>query len=58
MRVSAEDVVDDVMRQDPSTICVFLGFKFGCVGYPGVSKPRRSRKVPQPQSAGSLSSVK
>ncbi len=54
MWFNAEEVVDDVMRHDPATISVFLGFH-GC---PGASKRRRSRKVPQPQSAGNLSFVK
>jgi hybrid cluster-associated redox disulfide protein len=34
MGVTATDTVDDVMRDDPATIRVFLDFKFACVGCP------------------------
>ena len=34
MDVTADDSVEDVMREDPATIRVFLDFKFACVGCP------------------------
>lgn len=34
MSIEATDLVDDVMRQFPATIRVFLDFKMGCVGCP------------------------
>lgn len=34
MRIDLYDLVDDVMRQHPRTIRVFLDFKMSCVGCP------------------------
>jgi hybrid cluster-associated redox disulfide protein len=34
MPIAFDDLVDEVMRSDPTTIRVFLDFKMGCVGCP------------------------
>jgi hybrid cluster-associated redox disulfide protein len=34
MRITEDDTVEGVMRDDPGTIRTFLDFKFGCVGCP------------------------
>ena len=34
MPIEIDDLVDDVMRQAPPTIRVFLDFRMGCVGCP------------------------
>ncbi len=34
MAFSQYDLVDDVMREKPKTIRVFIEFKMGCVGCP------------------------
>jgi hybrid cluster-associated redox disulfide protein len=34
MRFGSDTLVDDVMREEPSTIRVFLDFKMRCVGCP------------------------
>ena len=34
MQIGPDDLVDDVMRNSPPTIRVFLAFKMGCVGCP------------------------
>jgi hybrid cluster-associated redox disulfide protein len=34
MRIGLQTLVDDVMRDEPSTIRVFLDFKMRCVGCP------------------------
>lgn len=34
MPIGADDLVDDVMRNHPTTIRVFLDFRMNCVGCP------------------------
>jgi hybrid cluster-associated redox disulfide protein len=34
VRITPDSLLDDVMRDAPATIRVFLDFKFGCVGCP------------------------
>jgi hybrid cluster-associated redox disulfide protein len=34
MRVTEDDTVEDVMRDDPATIRTFLDFEFACIGCP------------------------
>jgi len=34
MPIQFDDLVDEVMRNDPTTIRAFLDFKMGCVGCP------------------------
>jgi hybrid cluster-associated redox disulfide protein len=34
MRITEDDTVEDVMRDDPATIRTFLDFGFACIGCP------------------------